>query len=764
MSKHTTWVLSWMLVGAALLQQSCAICTCTEDPGAGLPNAALARTAANAGEATVAKATPYAWKNVTVLGGGFVSGIIFSPVEKDLIYARTDVGGAYRWNPADKTWIPLNDDLPRKSEYLGIESLAADPVDPNKVYLAAGTYVQSFAGYGGILRSTDRGNTWKVTEMPIKMGGNENGRSNGERLAIDPNQPSILYFGSRKNGLWKSTDSAVTWEEHKSFTATDGGNASGIPIVLFDKTSGSKGKPTPVIYAFVANNDGSMYRSTDAGATWKLVPKQPKGVMTSHAEFDSAGTMYLSYGNAPGPNDVTTGSVWKYQPKAEKFTDLTPLAPKGDDKFGYGGLSVSQSKPGTIMVSTIDRWTKGDEVFRTTDDGKTWKALFAKVERDDDGAKYLYWHRSPKEPMGRGWMGDIDIDPFNPARAMYVTGQGIWGSTDADAADTDKPTHWKFLDRGLEETVIHGLVSPPAGPPLQSVMGDLCGFRHDDLNAPSAAGMYDNPICNTGTGLDLAWSQPDTLARVGWHDKQFGAYSLDGGKTWTPFKTNPKGKGAGAIAVAADGSSFVWAPKDGPVVVSLDKGATWTVPEGLPPAEPTPDWAPAGFRPAADRVNPKKFYVLDLKGGQAYYSTDGGAHFTASPNGLPSMADYEFTSGWVQAVPGVEGDVWITAGKELLHSTDSGKSYETVGGIEAAHGIGIGKAAEGKTYPSLYLVGKLGGTAGLFRSDDKGATWSRINDDQHQFGYVNVIIGDPRIPGRVYIGTGGRGILYGEPK
>jgi hypothetical protein len=184
----------------------------------------------------------------------------------------------------------------------------------------------------------------------------------------------------------------------------------------------------------------------------------------------------------------------------------------------------------------------------------------------------------------------------------------------------------------------------------------------------------------------------------------------------------------------------------------------------LPAAEPTPDWAPAGFRPAADRVNPKKFYVLDLKGGQAYYSTDGGAHFTASLNGIPSMADYEFTSGGIQAVPGIEGDVWITAGKELLHSIDSGKSYETISGIEAAHGIGIGKAAEGKKYPSLYLIGKIGGVAGLFRSDDTGATWSRINDDQHQYGFIEVITGDPRVPGRVYIGTGGRGILYGEPK
>jgi photosystem II stability/assembly factor-like uncharacterized protein len=415
------------------------------------------------------------------------------------------------------------------------------------------------------------------------------------------------------------------------------------------------------------------------------------------------------------------------------------------------------------MVSTIDRWTHGDEVYRTTDGGKTWKALFTKVVRDDDGAKYLYWHR-PKDPMGRGWMGDIAIDPFNPARAMYVTGQGIWGSEDANGADSDKPTHWKFIDRGLEETVLHGLVSPPDGPPLLSVMGDLCGFRHDDLNAPSAGGMFDNPICGSGTGLDIAWGKPEVVARVGWHDKQWGAHSTDGGKTWTPFKAMPKGKGAGSIAVATDGSSFLWAPMEGPVVYSKDQGATWTVAEGLPASEASPGWAPVPLRPAADRVSPKKFYLFDAKGGQAYWSTDGGAHFTASPNGLPSLADYEFSSASVQAVPGTEGDVWLTAGKELNHSTDSGKSWETVSGVTAAHGLGFGKAAPGKTYPALYLVGKVGEVAGFFRSDDVGATWVRINDDKHQFGFCSLIVGDPRVYGRAYIGTGGRGILYGEPK
>ena len=69
-----------------------------------------------------------------------------------------------------------------------------------------------------------------------------------------------------------------------------------------------------------------------------------------------------------------------------------------------------------------------------------------------------------------------------------------------------------------------------------------------------------------------------------------------------------------------------------------------------------------------------------------------------------------------------------------------------------------------KKYPALFLAGKAGSRQALFRSDDAGASWTRINDDQHQFGSIGQVLGDPRIYGRVYFATGGRGIIYGDLK
>lgn len=51
-------------------------------------------------------ADTYTWHNARIDGGGFVPGIVFNRSEKNLAYARTDIGGAYRWQESTKTWTP----------------------------------------------------------------------------------------------------------------------------------------------------------------------------------------------------------------------------------------------------------------------------------------------------------------------------------------------------------------------------------------------------------------------------------------------------------------------------------------------------------------------------------------------------------------------------------------------------------------------------------------------------------------------------------
>ncbi|TAM08061.1 MAG: cellulase, partial [Rhodanobacter sp.] len=85
-------------------------------------------------------------------------------------------------------------------------------------------------------------------------------------------------------------------------------------------------------------------------------------------------------------------------------------------------------------------------------------------------------------------------------------------------------------------------------------------------------------------------------------------------------------------------------------------------------------------------------------------------------------------------------------------------------GIAGVDAFGFGKPASGRHSPVLFVAGRYGQQQGLFRSLDDGQHWQRINDDAHQYGRITHVMGDPRVFGRVYFATGGRGIIYGEPE
>jgi photosystem II stability/assembly factor-like uncharacterized protein len=725
----------------------------------------------------------YLWRNVVIGGGGFVAAIITHPAQKGLMYARTDVGGAYRWDDSAKRWIPITDWIGMADINLtGIESLAVDPSDPNRVYLAAGIYSNPRSGNGAMLRSTDQGRTWERTDMPLKMGGNETGRFNGERLAVDPNDGKILFFGSRHDGLWKSADYGATWNQVKSFpttgkTSSPANNVPdnfstnrsrfnfppqqvGLVFVQFDSRSGARENPTPVIYVGVSILDTNFFRSTDGGAAWQAVPGQPTGLRPNHAVLAPDGMMYLSYGKEPGPNTMTDGAVWKFNTKNGEWTDITPIKPAtADQPFGYGDVAVDAVHPNTIVATTFCHWKPHDEVFRSTNGGASWFPLLEKAGLDHSFAPYT-------KAINPHWMGSIQIDPFDSNHVLFTTGYGIWSCDNLTDADSGKPTHWTFADDGLEETVPLDLISPPEGAHLLSGLGDIDGFKHDDLNAAPREGAFQSPprFVNTES-IAFAAEKPGFILRSGTTRRRNsgtrGAYSLDGGETWNSFASEPsESAGAGTIAVSADGKTIVWTPRRSAPNFSRDNGVTWTACGNLS----------RNLRVVADSVNPNEFYAFDSRSGKFHLSTNGAADFAATEPELPVAESFGngfgagSDGGIVCAAPGNEGDIWINFRNDgLYHSTNSGAAFTKLGIVRQAYSLGFGKAAPGEKYPALYLIGKINDVQAIFRSDDSGMMWTRINDDGHQFGWISHVTGDPRIYGRVYFATGGRGVIYGDP-
>jgi hypothetical protein len=368
---------------------------------------------------------------------------------------------------------------------------------------------------------------------------------------------------------------------------------------------------------------------------------------------------------------------------------------------------------------------------------------------DVSDTPFLNWGED--KPKFGWWIQALAIDPYASKHIVFGTGATLYA--------TDDLVHWAPKVRGLEEAAVRRLLSPPTGEAhLISGLGDIGVMYHESMTASPSRGMATNPVFGSATGLSLATLKPSYVVRAGWASGRNGAYSNDGGKTWEPFAAQPEiaASAPGPIATSADGGTLLWSfvHWDGtkhPAFRSTDNGRSWTEVTTFP----------KGAVPVADPMDPSRFYVYDTDGGAVYVSSDSGATFTAGATQLPS-GDTQFR---IAAAPDRAGDLWLSAKwNGLYRSRDGGLTFTKVASCWASYTLGFGRAAPGKEYPAVFQVGSTETITAVYRSDDEGASWTRINDDAHQWGWTGeVITGDPRIHGRVYLGTNGRGIQYGDP-
>lgn len=691
----------------------------------------------------------YHWGNVAIGGGGYVTGITYNPTEEGLMYARTDMGGAYRWKSGDNQWVCITDHLGGVNSdswnLNGVESLATDPVEPNRVYMSCGTYMGQ---PGAILCSDDYGNNWKQVDIGVTFGANNSGRGAGERMMVDPKHNSTVYLGTRSDGLWRSKDYGANWEQVSSFPVkgnySQEGISMGILWVEFDPVSGD-------IYVCAAMKDGQcIYTSSDQGESWEALPANEKGMYPTQAGISSNGYLYLSYSDTCGPNtSCKNGKVYRWSLADKKYEDITPQV--GDNHYGgYGGVSIDAKDPDTVVVSSLCFWDgKGENLYRTTDGGKTWKALYdesgSHYRMDVTDAQWLNWGR--EQPQTGWWVSDIEINPFNSDEVTYGTGATVYTTVNMTALDNGGDVTIKFNAYGLEENAVFKMVSPPhadgSTPQLYSIMGDLTGFSHMDVNVrPDDAHFMKEGVPQD---VDCAWLNPNVAAYTSDNGKMPVRITLDGGKTWNACTALGTGGTSGTVALSANGSTMLWAPNStkAETYVSNDNGKTWYVANGL------------GFQPkmAADKVNPSKIYAAC--GGQVFASEDGGFNF-APTGALVSDTTTLYT------VDGREGHVWALSGSIIMFSQDGGKTFENLKNFNA-RAMGFGAPKNAGDYPVLYAMGSSDNVNGIFRSADQGKTWQRINDDKHQFGNITpYICGDGSVYGKVYFATNGRGIVMGD--
>jgi xyloglucan-specific exo-beta-1,4-glucanase len=686
----------------------------------------------------------YTWGSVAIGGGGFVTGIITCPSEKNLVYLRTDVGGAYRWIEETGSWKPITDFAgPDETSLLGIESIAVDPANPQKVYIAAGTEYWN-SGLSCILISDNYGESFEkvdVTSM-FKFHGNGMGRQNGERLAVDPNKEDIIFCGTRKNGLWKSNDGGHNWQNISTFPVISTTNGNGICFVTMDGSGGNAGSATQIVYVGVSRSgSNNLFVTHDGGNTWQPVTGAPTNRMPMRSLL-ADGKLYVSYADAEGPWNSSTGSLWRYNISSGDWTNITPEA-------GTAFSGISASNDGSMLIATsLNKWINqgpawGDEIYTSTDDGSTWTRLFQEGASSTDPGEISWTAKASIH-----WAGDVQIDPYNKDRAWIISGNGVYITVNL----TSGSPVWKNASAGLEETVPLDLVSIPGGP-LASVIGDYDGFMHTDITQYPLTIHF--PSVGTSTGIACAAQKPNFVVRCGGDENDRALYYTDDyGETWSRVLTTGMGKYRGHVAVSADGECILWSPSTGSATYyTLDLGQTWSECDGISGA----------LYPASDYVNPNAFYAFSTSG-KFYKSLDKGKTFTST------LTSFTGGSTIIRSVPGNEGQVLIAGkGQGLYITRNYGLIFEKIETVTYCEAVGTGKGPDESNYPSIYIYGEIVNNEVLapYRSDDAGKTWVRINDDDHQFGDLangQFIIGDMNVFGRVYRSTAGRGIVYGEKK
>lgn len=633
---------------------------------------------------------PYTYKNLPIPGGGFVTGFLFHPRYENILYARTDIGGVYRYDFSNSTWISLMDHVTnldlRESYPLAI---ALDNFNKDSLYIACGD------GKSGILCiSYDKGEHFIYRDIPCGIHGNAPGRGTGDRLILDPNNSQVIYFASQTNGLYRSLDEGVNWEpirvctkdEQPEYDLTsmfiDPRSTMDIPFTTDAKTTKQNSLSTTLIVSTsgVANRKDDLtrghclYISTDCGQNFKKLEEpnhtshsnEISGLVAKRMAFDST-YLYITMGASGAPNfsffsnyscdsgNAYDGRLIRYRISSngsvEECIDVTPDTGADLKNCGLSGICVNPSVPGFLLCTTICK-KDGDIIFISKDSGITWTKLLSGLTVGNINFTVPYM-----KPEYNGnssiihWVSDIKINPFNKNHAVFNTGTGIFMT---ENLLSDHCT-WEPSCKGLEETVHLNIYSPPSGDvKLLDILGDLGGFAFTDLDTPPENTFADKDGNRyiTCMNADFPENNPSTIVitpRGNWTGKTTGGLLItkDQCKTFH-LLSHPYGIStyidellnrikrpninSGWTAISSDSRVILWSIADGytlpanAVVYTLDEGRHWEKSKVYHKKRKLIKDNKSMLKVMSDRINPSLFYGFG-EDSSIYLSKDSGKTF-----------------------------------------------------------------------------------------------------------------------------------------
>jgi len=466
---------------------------------------------------------------------------------------------------------------------------------------------------------------------------------------------------------------------------------------------------------FVATASGGVWRTDNAGTTWKSLFDEQGSYSIGCVTMDpnNHNVLWVGTGENNSQRSVSFGDgVYRSLDAGVTWTNLGLR-----ESEHIGTITIDPRDSNVVYVAAQGPlWRSGGDrgLYKTTDGGTTWERVLHISE--DTGINEV--HLDPRDP------DVLYATAYQRRRHVWtlINGgpeSGIYKSTDAGAT-------WRELEKGLPEVDMGriGLAVSPADPDviyaIVEAQRDKGGvFRSRDRGESwdkrsdymSGSPQYYNELVADPRDVDTVYSM-DTWLHV----------STDGGTTFTKVGEEHKHVDNHAMWIDPEDTDYLLVGCDGGVYESFDRGATWAFKENLPITQ--------FYRVAVDTSSP--FYFI--YGGTQDNNTLGGPSRTLDRSGI-SNEDWFITVG---------GDGYETAidptNPDILYSQSQ---YGNLSRYDRASGEAVdiqpqeepGEPAHRWNWDSPLIISPHSPTRlyyacqRVFRSDDRGDTWSAISGD-----------------------------------
>jgi photosystem II stability/assembly factor-like uncharacterized protein len=697
------------------------------------------------------------WRNLGPGGGGWIQSICASPHWPNVLLVGCDVGGLYRSTNRGGSYTIMNAGL---QDYY-VECIVHDPLDPNVIYLGC---------QSGVHKTVDRGRTWQWQREGFPPKNLYDWSAPIGALAIDPQNPAVLYAGIGrprqqefgKGAVYKTVDAGSHWMQV---------NAPGslpadalVTDLVIDPRDGRR--------VFLACQYGA-YRSDNGGVNWvRTIAGLPQPHVRRIALCRSQpDILYLTLW-AQAAKQPWQGGVYKSIDGGKYWTPCTQGLKQQVGKPGeasemtanYDRLVVHPDNPNVVYVGGHS-WVNAT-IYKTTDGGGSWTDT---VRRGSGGNTEDGWITF--------WGPDVQclsMSPFSPETLYFGTSGKVYRTSNGGGSWQQIYTRMlvdgRFQGTGLETTCVLDVVVHP----------------HDSQR------LY---FCYWDIGLLISEDGGQSFRRC--------VQGITPSEMQTCF----------TVAFDPGNAEHCWGsfgnPTAGIVAESFDGGATWVM-VGTPGAGlPNVPHYVLHAEPAGRLVT-----VADQRG--VYVSENSGHTWQPRNTSLPHLGVRDLVVD-----RGQPGHWWCALGDDgtnpgaVFRTDDAGRSWRPASRDLPAADVKRLVLVSGAS-PRLYLAARdryMGGRTypgGVYRSDNDGRTWQRILADNFVQGLavdprradvvyaglidhpyhdqstgdgirvtrdggktwttpnqptclqVNVITVDPQDPDQVYLGTGGNGVFVGR--